>query len=151
MISTCRDLIIPSRHTQISDSRLKSLSLLPWTLADTQAAFSTRFRLASKNLSLAPRDTRDNLLARKLGGVASTRSLRKIKFFRKTSEGLMHKSDTLRDRAAYDDGSTHVRAFEFARRPLRLAVEARTPSRVESLAFCALSTAHGDSLARGEN
>lgn len=31
----------------------------------------------------------------------------------------------LRDRAAYDDGSTRVRAFEFARRSLRL--EARSP------------------------
>lgn len=70
---------------------------------------------------------------------------------RKTSGELTHKiTNTLRDRVAYD-GSTRVRAFEFARRTLLLAVEARTPSRVESLAFCALSATHGDSLAHGES
>ena len=34
---------------------------------------------------------------------------------------------------------------------LRFTVEARTPSRVELLAFCALSTTQGNSLARGES
>lgn len=72
-------------------------------------------------------------------------------FLEEERRRLERKGLRLRDRVAYDGGSTRVRAFEFARRPLRLAVEARTPSRVESLAFCALSATYGDSLARGES
>lgn len=54
---------VHSRHSRISGGRLKSQSLLPWAPADT---FFTRFQSAGKNLSLAPRNTRDNLPARKL-------------------------------------------------------------------------------------